>query len=97
MRLPRRAWLVLLPVLAALVAWGWWSGNVAVKQARRELAELEARRVELERQNRELTRQIEALRRERETRARAARETMDVAAPDETVVIVPETPPPGGS
>jgi len=94
MKLPRRAAWLGLPVLVALVGWGWWSGNLAVREARRELAELEARQAELERQNRELVRQIDALRRERETRARAAREAMDVAAPGETVVIVPATPSP---
>ena len=93
-RWSRRPWLIALPVFAALVGWGWWSTSTAVREAHRELAELERRRDELERANRELERQIDGLRREREARARAARETMDVAAPGETVVIVPPSPTP---
>jgi cell division protein FtsB len=91
---PSRLLLVAVPILAALVVWGWWSGWEATRRARRELAALEERRAELERSNRELTRELQALRREREARARAARETLDAVAPGETVVILPPTLPP---
>jgi len=93
-RLPRRTAWFALPVVAAAVGWGWWSGQRAVRQARAELQVLESRRAELERTNHELARQVEALKHEREARERAARESMDVAAPDETMVILPPTPTP---
>ena len=77
MRPSTRRWLVLLlPLLALLVGWGWWRAIVAERQTRRELA-----------------RQVEALKNEREARARAAREALDVAAPDEVLVVLPRPTP----
>ncbi|HVN76600.1 MAG TPA: septum formation initiator family protein [Thermoanaerobaculaceae bacterium] len=94
MRLPRRRWLWLLaPLVTAVVGLGWWRAVVVERQTRRELEELRVRRQELEEANRVLERAIRALKTEREARARAAREALDVAAPGEVVVIVP-TPTP---
>ncbi len=98
MRVPGRRWLwVVLPLLIVLVSWGWWRAIVAEREARRELLELRARREQLEKANRELARQVEALQDEREERARAAREMLDVAAPDEVLVVVPRTVPTRGA
>jgi cell division protein FtsB len=89
-----RRWLgLLLPLLALLVGWGWSRAIVAERQTRRELVNLRAQRQQLEETNRELARQIEALKNEREARARAARETLDVAAPDEVLVVLPRPTP----
>ncbi len=88
----RWPWLI-APLLAALVGWGWWRGNLAVRDSRRELADLQSRKRQLADSNRVLAREVEALKTEREARARAAREAMDAAAPGEVLVIVP-TPPP---
>ncbi|MBP1621270.1 MAG: hypothetical protein H6Q02_2037 [Acidobacteria bacterium] len=85
-----RRWLWLgVPLLACLVTWGWWRGAVSVRESRRELAELVERRDRLQEGNRALAREVEALRREREARARAARETLDVVSPAEVLVVVP--------
>jgi cell division protein FtsB len=93
-----RRWLaLLLPLLALLVGWGWWRAIVAERQTRRELVTLRAQRQQLEETNRELARQIEALKNEREARARAARETLDVAAPDEVLVVLPQPTPTRGA
>jgi cell division protein FtsB len=91
---PRRAVLVAAPLLAIVVAWGWWSGTVRVHETQRELAQLEARRQELEAASRRLAREVEALRHEREGKVRAAREELDLVAPGETLVVVP-SPTPG--
>jgi len=89
-RLPgRRALLLVLPPLAALIGWGWWVGLVAERETRRELAELQGRRQQLERVTQALSREVAALKHEPAARARAAREALDVAAPDEVLVIVP--------
>ncbi|MGE5234891.1 MAG: septum formation initiator family protein [Acidobacteriota bacterium] len=80
-------------LFVSLVVFGWWRGSTGVRESRRELASLLARQQQLADANRDLARQVKALRGEREARARAARESLDVAAPDETVVIVPPTPP----
>ena len=91
---PDRRWLWLgAPLLVAAVAWGWWRGAASVRESRRELAALEERARQLEEVNRALAREVAALKREREARARAARETLDAAGPDEVLVIVP-TPAP---
>lgn len=82
-----------MPLLVALVGWGWWQAVVAERETRRELLELRVRRQQIEEANRALERQVEALKHEREARARAARETLDVAAPDEVLVIVPKPTP----
>jgi cell division protein FtsB len=85
-----RRWLWLgVPLLACLVSWGWWRGAVSVRESRREFAELVERREHLREANRALSREVEALRREREARARAAREALDVVAPGEVLVVVP--------
>jgi cell division protein FtsB len=90
---PRRLWLLLAPLLAGLVAWGWWAGAVRVRETRRELAQLEAQRLQLEAAQRRLAREVEALRREREAKVRAAREALDVAAPGEVLVVIPPPTP----
>ena len=94
---PRRALLVLAPLLAAGVAWGWWRGSVRVRETRRELAQLELRRQSLEAARRRLNREVEALRHEREAKVRAAREALDVAAPGEVLVVMPQPSPTPGS
>ena len=86
-----------MPLLVALVGWGWWQAVVAERETRRELLELRVRRQQIEEANRALERQVEALKHEREARARAARETLDVAAPDEVLVIVPKPTPAKGA
>jgi len=70
---------------------------VAERETRRELLELRVRRQQLEEANRALERQVEALKHEREARVRAARETLDVAAPDEVLVIIPKPTPTKGA
>ncbi len=98
MRLSVRRWLwVVVPLLAVLVAWGWWRAIGAERETRRELVEMRARRDQLESANRALTRQVEALKNEREARARAAREMLDVAAPDEVLVVLPRVTPTRGA
>ena len=98
MRFPARRWLwALVPLLVVLIGWGWWQAVVAERETRRELIELQVHRQQLEEENRALARQVEALKREREARARAAREALDVAAPDEVLVIVPQATPTKGA
>ena len=98
MRFPARRWLwALVPLLVVLIGWGWWQAVVAERETRRELIELQVHRQQLEEENRALARQVEALKREREARARAAREALDVAAPDEVLVIVPVATPTKGA
>lgn len=84
-------------MLVVLIGWGWWQAVVAERETRRELLELRVHRQQLEEENRALARQVEALKREREARARAAREALDVAAPDEVLVIVPQATPTKGA
>jgi len=97
-RLTRGRWLWLVaPLVAAVVALGWWRAVVVERQTRRELEELRVRRTQLEEANRVLERAIRALKNEREARARAAREALDVAAPGEVVVIVPSPTPTKGA
>jgi cell division protein FtsB len=97
-RFPARRWLwALVPLLVVLIGWGWWQAMVAERETRRELIELQVHRQQLEEENRALARQVEALKREREARARAAREALDVAAPDEVLVIVPVATPTKGA
>jgi cell division protein FtsB len=86
-----------VPLLVALVSWGWWQAVIAERETRRELVELRVRRQQLEEANRALAREVEALKREREARARAAREALDVAAPGEVLVIVPRPTPTKGA
>jgi cell division protein FtsB len=93
----RRSLGILLPLLALLVAWGWWRAVVAERATRREVVELRARRQQLEETNRELAREVEALKNDREARARAAREALDVAAPGEILVVVPRATPTRGA
>ena len=85
----RRALVWVLPPLAGLIGWGWWIGLVAERETRRELAELQARRQQLERATQALAREVSALKLEPAARERAARETLDVAAPGEVLVILP--------
>ncbi|MFI5142949.1 MAG: septum formation initiator family protein [Thermoanaerobaculales bacterium] len=93
MRRPgRRALWLVVPPLVGLVGWGWWLGLVAQRNARRELAELQVRREKLERATQALAREVAALKREPAARERAAREALDVARPDEVLVIVPPQP-----
>jgi cell division protein FtsB len=97
-KLPGRPWLlVLVPLVAVLVGWGWWRAVVAERETRRELVELRVRRQQLEEVNRALARQVEALKHEREARARAAREALDVAAPGEMLVVIPSPTPTSGA
>jgi len=97
-RLPRRRWLWLLaPIVAALIGLGWWRAVIVERDTRRELEDLRARSQQLEKTNRVLERAIRALKEEREARARAAREALDVAAPGEVVVIVPRPTPTKGA
>jgi cell division protein FtsB len=91
-RIPRRIAWVALPVAAVAIGWGFWSGQQATRRAREELRALEARRAQLEQTNRDLARRVEALQHDREARAHAAREGLDVAAPGETIVILPPAP-----
>lgn len=96
MRRPSARWLWLLaPPLAALVVWGWWVGSQRVRETQLELAQLEHTKRELEVGNRSLASQVEALRRDREARVRAAREALDVAAPGEVLVVLPQPTPRG--
>ena len=98
MRLPRSRWLWLLaPLAVALVGLGWWKAVVVELDTRRELEELRVRRQQLEEANRVLERAIRALKEEREARARAAREALDVAAPGEVIVVVPRPTPTKGA
>jgi cell division protein FtsB len=89
----RRALLVVVPLLAVLVGWGWWQGTLRVRETRRELAQLEARLEKLEAERRRLAREVESLRQEREAKVRAARESLDVAAPGEILVMLPPATP----
>jgi cell division protein FtsB len=92
----RRALLLAVPVLAVAVSWGWWLGAERVRETRKELAELTARRETLDRECRRLAREVEALRREKEARVRAARESLDVLAPGEVMVVLPPPTPVSG-
>jgi cell division protein FtsB len=88
---------LLAPLAVALVGLGWWKAVVVELDTRRELEELRARRQQLEETNRTLEREVRALRNEREARARAARETLDVTAPGEVLVIVAKPTPTKGA
>jgi len=90
--LRRALWLTLLPLLV-LAVWGWLAVSATVRDTRRERADLEARRDRLETGNRELAREVASLRQDNGARARAARESLDVVAPDEVLVIVPRPTP----
>ena len=90
---PRHALFVVVPLLVALVGWGWWRGAERVRETRRELAQLEARRQALDGERRRLARDVEALRREREAKVRAAREALDVSAPGEVLLVLPPPTP----
>jgi len=93
-----RRWLwALVPLLVALVGWGWWQAVIAERETRRELLELRTRRQQLEEVNRALAREVEFLKRESAARERAARETLDVAAPNEVLIIVPQATPTKGA
>ena len=95
MRSGARGWLFVLgPLLAAVLVWGWWRGVVVERETRRELLELSAKKRRVEEVNRLLAREVAALSQERAARERAARDGLDVAAPDEVVVVVPATPTP---
>lgn len=88
-----RLLLVLAPVAAGLVAWGWWAGVAGVRETRGELHRLIERRSALVDANRELRRELAGLRHDREARARATREVLHAAAPDEVVVVLPSPTP----
>jgi cell division protein FtsB len=88
---------LLAPIVAALIGLGWWRAVIVERDTRRELEDLRARSQQLEKTNRVLERAIRALKEEREARARAAREALDVAAPGEVVVIVPRPTPTKGA
>jgi cell division protein FtsB len=85
----KRSALAITLVVIVFLAWGWWGGMIATQEARRELAQLAQEKSRLEKANQELRREVAALRREREARARVARETLDVAAPGEVLVVLP--------
>ncbi len=98
MKLPaRRLVWVLVPLLVGLIALGWWRGVVGERATRRELEDLRSRREQLERANRALEREVAALKGDREARVRAARKTLDVVAPGEVLVIVPQPTPTKGA
>ena len=98
MRLPRSRWLWLLaPLVVVLIGLGWWRAVIVERETQRELEELRVRRQQLEEANRVLERAIRALKEEREARARAAREALDVAAPGEVIVVVPRPTPTKGA
>lgn len=78
------------PCVAGLVAWGAWRGVAQAQRSRDELQILLARRDLLVRVNLELRREVGSLQHERAARERAAREALDVVAPGEVLVIVPE-------
>lgn len=86
--------LLLLPVSVGLVAWGWWAGFAGLRGTRTELHRLLERRSALEDANRQLRRELAGLRHDRGARARATREVLNAAAPDEVVVVLP-SPTPG--
>jgi cell division protein FtsB len=86
--LRRWSWLV-VPAVLGVVAWAWWASFASLAEARRELAEVEARKADLERTIRVLRTEVAGLERERESRARTARASLDVVAPGEMLVIVP--------
>jgi cell division protein FtsB len=90
----RTAALVALPLLGALVGLGTWRGVVEVRDSLREMEQLEAHCVHLRDANEKLLREVEALKREREVRIHAARETLDVVAPGEVLVLVTDQAPP---
>jgi cell division protein FtsB len=85
----RRGLMVAVSVAATVLAWATWRGVVEVRTSSMELEALQARRDTLRTTNIKLKREVEALRNERETRARVAREALDVAAPGEVLVLVP--------
>ncbi|HPC84677.1 MAG TPA: septum formation initiator family protein [Thermoanaerobaculaceae bacterium] len=87
------AWLG-LPVLAGLATWGAWRGFAEARHSQQEVRALEARRARLEEANRALRREVDALRKEQAARQRAARQSLDVAAPGEVLIVVPPTPAP---
>jgi cell division protein FtsB len=79
-------WMV-APCVAGLVVWGAWRGVAQAQRSRDELQMLQARRDLLVRVNHELRREVGSLGHERAARERAARETLDVVAPGEVLVI----------
>jgi cell division protein FtsB len=89
----RRGLLLAASATVALLAWGTWRGVVEVHSSLKELEALEARRDTLRTANARLKREVDALKSERETRARVAREALDVAAPGEVLVLVPGADP----
>ncbi len=82
----------MLPALGILIGVGTWRGVVLLRESLGELHELEARRDRLAKGNEKLAREVEALEREREAKVHAARETLDVAAPGEVLVLVTGSP-----
>lgn len=89
-RLLRWGLWAVVPCVAGLVAWGAWRGVAQAQRSRDELETLLARRDLLVRVNSELRREVGSLQHERVARERAAREALDVVAPGEVLVIVPE-------
>jgi cell division protein FtsB len=87
----RLALLCLAPLILALLLWGGWRGVEAARAGQRELAELQRRKARLVSATAELRREVVALQREKEAKARAAREALDVAAPGEVLVVVSDT------
>ena len=75
------------PCVAGLVVWGAWRGVAQAQRSRDELQVLQARQDLLVRVNQELRREVESLGHERAARERAARESLDVVAPGEVLVI----------
>lgn len=96
MNAPPRLLLAAGLAVVGLTAWGWWSGARNVRETRRVVEELEARRAALEQRNRALAREIEALRREEAARERAARQLLGVASPEEVIVLLPTPTPATG-
>ncbi|HNX51266.1 MAG TPA: septum formation initiator family protein [Thermoanaerobaculaceae bacterium] len=86
---------VVTPLVAGLVAWGAWRGVAQAQRSHDELQVLQARREQLLRFNQELRREVVSLRNERPARERAARQTLDVVAPGEVLVIAPDAIPAG--
>jgi cell division protein FtsB len=83
--------------VVVLIGLGWWRAVIVERETQRELEEFRVRRQQLEEANRVLERAIRALKEEREARARAAREALDVAEPGEVIVVVPRPTPTKGA
>lgn len=81
-----------LTLILAFWAWNFFRSQRELQQARSDWQALQARKAELEEQVRQLRREVHSLKYEKESQARAARQLLGVASPEEVVVIVPNFP-----